>query len=167
MVSSTRKKTVVAKPWYRSMVTVTQSAPDDIPTVEKTIVTEQHAAPTTPVVGQPLRITENCWKRVAKLSTDDNSFLRVFVDAGGCSGFTYQFEMDTNLEADDVCYTNNSLRVVVDRSTLELIQGSKLDYVEEMIKSSFEISENPQSESACGCGSSFAVKNFAANPATD
>jgi len=55
----------------------------------------------------------------------------------------------------------------VDEGSLQFLQGSTLDYVQEMIKSSFEIRENPNSESACGCGSSFALKNFAKNPALD
>lgn len=57
--------------------------------------------------------------------------------------------------------------IVTDPSSLELIGGSTLDYVQEMIKSSFVIVDNPQSENACGCGSSFAVKNFKSNPALD
>jgi len=53
------------------------------------------------------------------------------------------------------------IEVVVDEGSLELIQGCTVDFVREMIRSSFAILDNPQSESACGCGSSFAVKNFA------
>ena len=104
-------------------------------------------------------------------------YLRVFVDAGGCSGFTYQFELDTDTNLnphDDVVYTEPSTkstetaaRVVIDRGSLKLLAGSKIDYVQEMIKSTFEVRENPQSESACGCGSSFAIKNFSSNPALD
>jgi iron-sulfur cluster assembly accessory protein len=56
---------------------------------------------------------------------------------------------------------------VVDSSSYELIKGSTVDYAQEMIRSSFAVVNNPQSESACGCGSSFAVKNFSSNPALD
>ena len=59
------------------------------------------------------------------------------------------------------------MEVVVDPSSLELIRGSTIDYTKELMKSAFVVSNNPQSESACGCGSSFAVKNFKVNPAVD
>ena len=107
-------------------------------------------------------------------------YLRVYVDAGGCSGFQYKFELTLDEEEpidakEDVVFTTSSSssssssspRVVVDGGSLELIRGSTIDYVQEMIKSSFAVTHNPQSESACGCGSSFAVKNFSANPALD
>jgi len=152
----------------------------------------------------PLKITESCWRRVRFLTEKkgdslEDTYLRVYVDAGGCSGFSYKFEFDTNEnlnDDEDIIYSeppsdnvndtdaaalnnaniaNNNNggggggvpRVVVDESSLELIQGSTIDYVQEMIKSAFEVRDNPQSESACGCGSSFAVKNFASNPAID
>ena len=69
---------------------------------------------------------------------------------------------------EDVVFTaENGARVVVDVASLELIQGSTIDFVQEMIKSAFTVVDNPKSESACGCGSSFAIKNFQANPALD
>lgn len=132
------------------------------------------------VNDQRLIITDSCWNRIHQLVTakqQDDMYLRVFVDAGGCSGFTYQFELDTDDKLDnseDIVFYESSpsitappARVVVDRGSLKLIAGSKIDYVREMIKSSFEVKDNPQSESACGCGSSFALKNFSSNPAMD
>jgi iron-sulfur cluster assembly accessory protein len=129
-----------------------------------------------------LTVTPSCLSRVEALiqqraaAADTNGattdyFLRVFVDAGGCSGFTYQFEVDSELDEDEdivvIAAADTRPRIVVDETSLGFLQGSTLDYVQEMIKSSFVVAENPQSESACGCGSSFAVKNFSANPALD
>lgn len=129
-----------------------------------------------------LNITNSCWKRIQQLAGKKNKsltelYLRIFVDAGGCSGFTYKFELeDDNIEStsinreEDIIFTNsdcNDARVVVDMGSYELLQGSTIDYVQEMIKSTFEVKSNPQSESACGCGSSFALKTFSKNPALD
>eukprot|EP00541_Cyclophora_tenuis_P018211 CAMPEP_0116575992 /NCGR_PEP_ID=MMETSP0397-20121206/20264_1 /TAXON_ID=216820 /ORGANISM="Cyclophora tenuis, Strain ECT3854" /LENGTH=127 /DNA_ID=CAMNT_0004104943 /DNA_START=44 /DNA_END=427 /DNA_ORIENTATION=- len=102
----------------------------------------------------------------------EDMYLRVYVDAGGCSGFQYKFELTEDKDEavdpdDDVVFQKDGARVVVDQNSLSLIRGSTVDFVQEMIKSSFAIINNPQSESACGCGSSFAVKNFSANPALD
>ena len=118
-----------------------------------------------------LIVTENCLKQVERLlkqrENAEGYFLRVFVDAGGCSGFQYQFEVDNELdeEEDIVVIKAKSQdgmtpRVVVDETSLGFLEGSTIDYVIEMIKSAFVVADNPQSESACGCGSSFAMKNF-------
>lgn len=116
-------------------------------------------------------VTPSCWKRILALleQKDEEHFLRVYVDAGGCSGFSYKFELDNEIiEDEDKIYEGpRGARVVIDDASLDLVKGSTIDFVQEMIKSSFEVKDNPQSESACGCGSSFAVKNFAANPALD
>lgn len=64
-------------------------------------------------------------------------------------------------------FERNGAKVVVDNGSFELIKGATVDYQQEMIRSAFAVVNNPQSESACGCGSSFAVKNFASNPALD
>lgn len=64
-------------------------------------------------------------------------------------------------------FAKDGAQVVVDSGSFELIKGSTVDYTQEMIRSSFAVVNNPQSESACGCGSSFAVKNFSSNPALD
>ena len=64
-------------------------------------------------------------------------------------------------------FSKNGVDVLVDNGSFEFIKGSTVDFVQEMIHSKFSITNNPQSESACGCGSCFAVKNFASNPALD
>jgi len=160
------------------MVIVTQTQASD-PTAppERPVVSHQTNSESEERSSDaPLTITDACYKRIQQLSEQrsaslDTMYLRVFVDAGGCSGFSYNFELDSdeNLEDDDVVFADdNSLaRLVVDEGSLDIMKGATVDFVQEMIKSSFEVRDNPQSESACGCGSSFAVKNFAANPALD
>ena len=189
------------------VVTITKTKPTDelrspsVPNIKKdTAPTDESPSTTTATANRTsdqkavVQITASCWNRIHTLVTskkkqkqkdnsnhlDDDYYLRLFVDAGGCSGFSYQFELDdTPLAPDDVVFepphtaaennnnNNNKSRLVIDEASLEMLQGSTIDYVQEMIKSSFQVTNNPQSESACGCGSSFALKNFTSNPAID
>jgi iron-sulfur cluster assembly accessory protein len=172
------------------MVMVTKtSANDELPTSVPPPTTDESTAAaavsqTSSDSDYSISITASCAQRIASLATKrslslDELYLRVFVDAGGCSGFQYQFELtqdkDEPVEEEDVVFVypinngddDSQARVVVDQASLELIHGSTIDFVQEMIKSAFVVADNPQSESACGCGSSFAVKNFEANPALD
>ncbi len=171
---------------HRSMVTITQTkSTDSAPLFTSQVVDDVSSSEPAPtyVVNEDtnLIVTENCLKQVERLlkqrqegadnsAKDDGFFLRVFVDAGGCSGFQYQFEVDNELDEDEdivviMAKTNGdsgtmSPRVVVDETSMGFLEGSTIDYVIEMIKSAFVVTDNPQSESACGCGSSFAMKNF-------
>lgn len=152
-------------------VMVTQTKVQDMPKEDTQMasLTEQDEIPTF----DDIIITPSCWQRILALQSKKNDpsvyFLRLYVDAGGCSGFSYKFEIDDALEEDEDKIYNGpqGARVVIDQASLELVKGSTIDFVQEMIKSSFEVKDNPLSESACGCGSSFALKNFAANPALD
>jgi len=90
------------------------------------------------------------------MQNDPKLKLRIFVDSGGCSGFQYEFKMDDQQSTDNLIGSE----VIVDELSLGFIKGSTIDYKQEMIKSSFAVTNNPQSESACGCGSSFALKSF-------
>lgn len=169
----------------RTMVMVTKTKPSAIepphmPVSESPPVTPPNNASPAASTNQ-LTVTDSCMKRIESLAKKrkeslDEVYLRVYVDAGGCSGFQYKFEMTRDVdeavgEEDIIFYSSPSsssgARVVVDASSLELIHGSTIDFVQDMMKSAFVVVENPQSESACGCGSSFAVKNFSANPAMD
>ena len=78
------------------------------------------------------------------------TFFRIAVKGGGCSGFKYDFSFDSNLEKNDLRQEN----IVIDKSSLELLKGSQVDFSQELIGDSFKIS-NPKTKSSCGCGISF------------
>ena len=81
--------------------------------------------------------------------------LRVRVDSGGCSGFQYTFDLDTEAEEGDRVFTKEDVKVVVDEVSMQFLKGATVDYTEELIKASFEVTSNPNAESSCGCGNSF------------
>ena len=78
------------------------------------------------------------------------TFFRIAVKGGGCSGFKYDFTFDNKIEENDLKHEN----IVVDKSSLNLLKGSQVDFSEELIGTSFKIS-NPKTKSSCGCGISF------------
>ena len=80
------------------------------------------------------------------------TFFRISVKGGGCSGFKYDFTFDKNIENDDVKQEN----IIIDKSSLKMLEGSSVDFSEELIGSSFKIS-NPKTKSSCGCGISFSL----------
>jgi iron-sulfur cluster insertion protein len=82
--------------------------------------------------------------------------LRVFVQGGGCSGFSYGFTFDEVQNEDDFDFNYEEVRVVVDAMSMQYLQGSTIDYREDTMGSSFVIN-NPTAASTCGCGSSFSV----------
>ena len=79
-------------------------------------------------------------------------YFRISVQGGGCSGFKYNFSFDEKIKDDDIVFN----KTVIDKSSLKIINGSVVDYQEEMIGSSFVI-KNPQATSSCGCGLSFSI----------
>ena len=78
------------------------------------------------------------------------TFFRIAVKGGGCSGFKYDFSFDKKIDENDLKHEN----IVIDKSSLEMLKGSKVDFAEELIGSSFKIT-NPKTKSSCGCGVSF------------
>jgi len=128
-------------------------------------------------LNNTLIVTKSCASRIKHLkalqspennNSDYNLRLRIGVEGGGCSGFQYVFTMDSDpLQEDDLVFKRDGEEVLVDDTSFELIRGATVDYEQEMIRSAFAIVNNPNSESACGCGSSFALKNFEENPAID
>ena len=82
--------------------------------------------------------------------------LRLSVEGGGCSGFQYRYGLAEEIEADDIIVERGPVRLVVDSTSLDLVDGSEVDFVESLGGSAFRIT-NPQAASGCGCGASFSV----------
>ena len=101
-----------------------------------------------------IEFTEEANKQILKIISElrENSYFRISVQGGGCSGFKYNFSFDEKIEKDDIVFN----KTVIDKNSLEIINGSVVDYKKEMIGSSFVI-ENPKATSSCGCGLSFSV----------
>ena len=83
---------------------------------------------------------------------DEKKYFRITVQGGGCSGFKYNFTIDTKVLEDDLRLDN----LVVDKTSLEYLNGSVLEYNDTLIEKSFKI-KNPKAKSSCGCGTSFSV----------
>ncbi len=90
------------------------------------------------------------------LLLENSKFFRITVLGGGCAGFQYKFDFAQKANDDDIIYEYNKAKILIDKTSIELIKGSTIDYVNELIGSSFKIS-NPQASSSCGCGTSFSI----------
>ena len=84
------------------------------------------------------------------LKKPPGTFFRIAVKGGGCSGFKYDFTFDNKTDENDLKHQN----IVIDKSSLDMLKGSEVDFSEELIGNSFKIS-NPKTKSSCGCGISF------------
>ena len=104
-----------------------------------------------------IEITSNAQKHIASiLKKDSSAYFRIAVLGGGCAGFQYKFVFENLKNDDDILIEKDKINVVIDKTSMELIQNSKIDYVHELIGSSFKIT-NPQASSSCGCGTSFSI----------
>ncbi len=109
--------------------------------------------------GHNITITDSCAKRIKELREMEGNadlMLRVAISGGGCSGFQYGFSLDDTIAEDDLTFENGDVKVVVDETSLGLLQGSEVDFREDLGGAYFQIN-NPNATSSCGCGSSFSV----------
>lgn len=104
-----------------------------------------------------MKLTDNAVTKLKEILAEENNpniKLRVFVQGGGCSGFSYGFTLDEEQNEDDFDFAYGDIKVLVDSMSMQYLQGSSIDYKEDSMTSSFVI-DNPQAVSTCGCGSSF------------
>ena len=110
-------------------------------------------------VANRVDLTESAAKRIAWVLAQEEyqgRMLRISVSGGGCSGFQYGFTFDEDRTGDDVLIERDGAKVLIDEVSLDLLKGSVIDYVEDMIGASFAI-RNPQAKASCGCGNSFST----------
>jgi|TARA_B110000971_G_scaffold203867_1_gene224738 iron-sulfur cluster insertion protein len=101
-----------------------------------------------------IEFTKEANSEIKRITSEQEKdcYFRISVQGGGCSGFKYNFSLDKKIEKDDIIFN----KTIIDFNSLEIINGSVVDYQKEMIGSSFVI-KNPQAASSCGCGLSFSV----------
>jgi iron-sulfur cluster assembly accessory protein len=109
-------------------------------------------------VVSPIELTESAARRVAEIlkKEPEGSFLRVGVDGGGCSGFSYTYNIASGHSADDLVIERDGAMVVIDPVSLDLLRGSKIDFIDDLMGRMFKI-DNPAATASCGCGASFAL----------
>jgi iron-sulfur cluster insertion protein len=104
-----------------------------------------------------ITITESAKTKILDLLAEENNpdlALRTFVQGGGCSGMSYGFTFDEITNEDDFEVPLEKFRVLVDSMSMQYLQGSSIDYKEDLMGATFSIS-NPNAQTSCGCGSSF------------
>lgn len=97
-------------------------------------------------------------RRINQLNTKDGTqkMFRVTVSGGGCSGFQYSFQLDDQLSDDDVTFERDGAVLVTDDTSLGLIAGSEVEFIDDLMGAYFQV-RNPNATSSCGCGTSFSV----------
>lgn len=106
-----------------------------------------------------IHVTEKAAKKIHELLVKEgvpaeSGGLRVGVQGGGCSGLSYAMRLETQARDRDKVFEENGARVFVDPKSLLYLNGTTLDYVEELIRQGF-VFQNPHAARSCGCGSSF------------
>lgn len=106
-----------------------------------------------------IKVSDSAQKQAIKLMEEDgkpNSFVRVGVQGGGCSGLMYQLEFDTEQKENDKVFEDNGLKIVIDKKSFLYLVGTELDYSGGLNGKGF-VFKNPNADRTCGCGESFSI----------
>ncbi|MFO1033937.1 MAG: iron-sulfur cluster assembly accessory protein [Hyphomicrobiales bacterium] len=101
-------------------------------------------------------VTPAAAKRILEIAPTGHKSLRIAVNGGGCSGFQYEFTLDDRKAADDMAVQQDGATVLIDVISLDMMAGSTLDFVDDLMGQSFRV-QNPKAKSSCGCGTSFSL----------
>ena len=109
-------------------------------------------------MSQPVTVTERAANRIKQIVAAEAQakMLRVSVEGGGCSGFSYKFDLVQQAEADDIVIERSGATVLIDSVSVPYMLGSELDFVDDLIGASFKV-KNPNATASCGCGTSFSL----------
>jgi len=113
----------------------------------------------TEVGERRIQVSESAARRIAFLKEQEQAegaWLRIAVSGGGCSGFQYGLSFDDQQNPDDFLFQRDGVGVIVDDTSLDLLNGAEIDFVEDLMGASFQI-KNPNAASSCGCGNSFSI----------
>lgn len=117
--------------------------------------------------SEQLILTDSAVDRIKTLLSKENkpeAGLRLYISGGGCAGMSYGMSIDDTTSSDDAIVKTKGVRVIVDKLSLIYLRGSKIDWVENLQTSGFQI-DNPNAASSCGCGLSFKANKEASSEA--
>ncbi|MET3559919.1 iron-sulfur cluster assembly accessory protein [Bartonella japonica] len=105
-----------------------------------------------------VNISDVAAKRIAQIlsSEPDKIGLRISVEGGGCSGFSYKYHLVSKMDEDDLVLKKDGAIVFIDSLSLPFMEGAEIDFVDDLMGQSFQI-HNPNAVSSCGCGVSFSI----------
>lgn len=103
-------------------------------------------------------LSEAAAKRIEKIVANEEgkTALRVSVEGGGCSGFSYKFDLTNETTDDDIVIERDNAKVFIDSMSIVYMAGSEIDFVDNLLGQSFQI-KNPNAVASCGCGTSFTI----------
>ena len=142
MIIRPRLKSVLLKPIFRTAILRMKETPMNAPVPSSTVT-----------------VSDAAYERVASILADtpDKNALRISVEGGGCSGFSYKYDLvDEKPADDDLVFSKNGGEIYIDQMSLIYMGGSEVDFVDNLMGQSFEI-KNPNAVASCGCGTSFSV----------
>ena len=110
------------------------------------------------MTDKSVTISDAAARRIASIlgAAPEKKALRVSVEGGGCSGFSYKFDLVEDQQDDDLVLEKDKARVLIDQLSLVYMDGSEIDFVDNLLGQSFQIN-NPNAVASCGCGTSFSI----------
>ncbi|MDC0457638.1 iron-sulfur cluster assembly accessory protein [Alphaproteobacteria bacterium] len=109
------------------------------------------------IVNNDFKLSQNASNRIKTLlKSEAGSYFRISVLGGGCSGFQYDFSFTSSPNEDDLIFKENGISYLIDKTSIDFLTGSTLEYISELAGAYFKI-ENPNATANCGCGTSFSI----------